>query len=207
MSGNRSRSGARASRTIGSALGVALLVSAFVAQPFGTTAAAAQGPTPMLTVSDTQIPRCGTITASGSSFAPNTKIVMVVSGKTLAERPTSDASGAFTFATSVPCEQGSGSVQVRAFDGTTAVTVEVSIGGAQTTTTIELIETVPAANRIDQWTLPAARVLLLAIAAAELAVLMGWRKRRAHRRATPLDGRSAEGRSARDDAGARAGGT
>lgn len=154
-----------------------------------TPSTASPRPTPMLTVADPQIPRCGAITATGSAFAPNSKIVMVVSGKTMAERPTSDESGNFSFTTSVPCEQASGTVQVRAFDGTAAVTVEVAIGADRPTTTLETIDPTPTAGRFDLWTLTAARVLLLTIAAVELVVLFSWRRRRAQRRLTPLDAR------------------
>ena len=155
-----------------------------------STADASSRPTPMLTVADSQIPRCGAINATGSSFAPNTKIVIVVSGKTLAERPTTDAAGTFNFATSVPCEQASGTVQVRAFDGTVGVMVEVAIGADQPTTTVEAIGPTSTAQRADQWSLTAARVLLLVIAAVELVVLFAWRRRRARRRHTPLAART-----------------
>ena len=150
--------------------------------PPATTVERAEGPVPILTVTDPTVERCGAIEAVGADFAPDTRMTLAVNGTVADERPVTDATGRFTFAAKLPCEQTSGVIVLRADDGAVTVAAEVIIASSPPRGESAAAPDPADADRSAVVTV-VARLVLVLVLAAELVALVVWRRRRRRARA------------------------
>lgn len=154
-----------------------------------TQPARARAPIPILTVADTTVERCGSITVRGRDFAPDVAMTVAVNGTTDDAAPVTDADGSFTFDTTVDCEQASGVVQIRASDATVTVAIDVAVGPDPDPVVAASASGGDAdAGGRSELLRSGLRALLALVLAAELIVLWRFGVRRRARRSRPAEG-------------------
>lgn len=172
--------------TVRLALGAVLaLVTASVvlASPAVAQTTEVAGRSPILTVTDATIERCGPVTITGTDFVPDTSVSVAVNGTTEEKRPDTDASGTFTFTTEVECEQSSGFLKIQATDGTTTVPIDITISEVPTPIPQGPLAEAPKSIATGDLALWLVRFVLAAILVAELVLLNQRQRRRRARRA------------------------
>lgn len=150
----------------------------------GPATAANADAQPLLTTNEATARPCAPLTFTGTGFLPSTKMTIVESGRTVAEKPLTDTSGAFSYATTVPCNQASGFTVVQVTDGVHSTSAVVTVAAATPVVSTAAQGTPPpaSASKIDRFAPLAARIALVVVAVVEVLVLLGRKRQRARRR-------------------------